>query len=69
MTLNHRVPGSSPGAPTKYFKDLALKILPEQFARTGGVISGVTLPKVLVCRPSAGPSRATCCTPSLPIVG
>jgi hypothetical protein len=23
MTLNHRVPGSSPGAPTKLFKDLA----------------------------------------------
>ena len=22
MTLNHRVPGSSPGAPTKLFKDL-----------------------------------------------
>jgi hypothetical protein len=24
MTLNHRVPGSSPGAPTKLFKDLAV---------------------------------------------
>jgi hypothetical protein len=23
MTLNHRVPGSSPGAPTKPFKDFA----------------------------------------------
>jgi hypothetical protein len=23
MTLNHRVPGSSPGAPTKPFKNLA----------------------------------------------
>jgi hypothetical protein len=23
MTLNHRVPGSSPGAPTKLFKDIA----------------------------------------------
>jgi hypothetical protein len=26
ITLNHRVPGSSPGAPTKLFKYLALKI-------------------------------------------
>jgi hypothetical protein len=26
MTLNHRVPGSSPGAPTKHFKHLALRI-------------------------------------------
>jgi hypothetical protein len=24
LTLNHRVPGSSPGAPTKLFKHLAL---------------------------------------------
>jgi hypothetical protein len=27
MTLNHRVPGSSPGAPTKLFKYLAIKTI------------------------------------------
>jgi hypothetical protein len=32
MTLNHRVPGSSPGAPTKLFKDLAIQATREPAA-------------------------------------
>jgi hypothetical protein len=32
MTLNHRVPGSSPGAPTKLFKHLAIWSTPEPAA-------------------------------------
>jgi hypothetical protein len=50
ITLNHRVPGSSPGAPTKLFKYLALKI--EGFSRVCdaiGVISGVTPSPVTLC--------------------
>jgi hypothetical protein len=43
MTLNHRVPGSSPGAPTKLFKHLAIKRKISLVQWADGVNTGVTL--------------------------